>query len=393
MSHFGVLVVGGDPKKQLAPFHEFECTGLDDEYVQSIDQTADARREYESHKETRYQDPEGKLHDPWQDHFYRDFSAEERIKHGNPMGTGSGDGISWSSQEWKDGRGYRAKVHFVPEGWTEVTVPTSSVESFATFVEGWYGHKTVNHGAVPDVADEHKYGWVQLDENGQVVQVIDRTNPNKHWDWWQIGGRYNGFYKLKGEAMATAVGVVGAPGLNSMDEDYETPGPDRADQCRKRDIDFPAMEAESMQKAEERYNLFALVTRGCPPHKAWTEVQQAYATGATDADGEPVVNWEPARKEYDAQPAVKALRANKETFWFNPDEFLIGREGYIDRGRRNSGVLYAVVKDGQWYERGSMGWWGMSSNEKNLVDWQNEFYELVQGLPDDTLLTVVDCHI
>jgi hypothetical protein len=40
MSHFAVTVIGEEPEKQLAPYHEFECTGVDNEYVQSIDEEA-----------------------------------------------------------------------------------------------------------------------------------------------------------------------------------------------------------------------------------------------------------------------------------------------------------------------------------------------------------------
>lgn len=40
MSHFTVLVAGDDPSHELAPFHEFECTGLNDEFVQDVDHTA-----------------------------------------------------------------------------------------------------------------------------------------------------------------------------------------------------------------------------------------------------------------------------------------------------------------------------------------------------------------
>jgi hypothetical protein len=32
MSHFTVMVIGNDVDEQLAPFHEFECTGQDDQY-------------------------------------------------------------------------------------------------------------------------------------------------------------------------------------------------------------------------------------------------------------------------------------------------------------------------------------------------------------------------
>lgn len=37
MSHFNVLVIGDDPEAQLAPYHEFECTGRDDKYIQDVE--------------------------------------------------------------------------------------------------------------------------------------------------------------------------------------------------------------------------------------------------------------------------------------------------------------------------------------------------------------------
>lgn len=54
---------------------------------------------------------------------------------------------------------------------------------------------------------------------------------------------------------------------------------------------------------------------------------------------------------------------------------------------------FAVVKDGQWYERGEMGWWAMVSNEKSEDEWEAEFKKLLDGLPDDTLISIYDCHI
>jgi hypothetical protein len=45
MSHFVVLVIGEDPTAQLAPFHEFECTGQDDQFVQTLDRTEEVRKD------------------------------------------------------------------------------------------------------------------------------------------------------------------------------------------------------------------------------------------------------------------------------------------------------------------------------------------------------------
>lgn len=58
-------------------------------------------------------------------------------------------------------------------------------------------------------------------------------------------------------------------------------------------------------------------------------------------------------------------------------------------------TMWAVVKDGKWYEKGEMGWWGMSSETPDeCVSWEEGFYDhFIKDLPDDTLLTVVDCHI
>ena len=106
MSHFTVLVVGGDPEKQLAPFHEFECTGDDNEFIQEVDQTEEALAAYERGTERRMKDPQGNLHDPYtkegdaNPQFYRDPTPEEEKEHGSMMGSGAGGNISWTSKDW-----------------------------------------------------------------------------------------------------------------------------------------------------------------------------------------------------------------------------------------------------------------------------------------------------
>jgi hypothetical protein len=42
-----------------------------------------------------------------------------------------------------------------------------------------------------------------------------------------------------------------------------------------------------------------------------------------------------------------------------------------------------------------MGWWAMSSETNDeAVDWEMNFFDrFIKDLPEDTLLTVVDCHI
>ena len=61
MSHFTVMVIGDNVDEQMAPYHEFECTGDDNEYVQDIDRTEEARKEYEKDTTTMVKSPSGKI--------------------------------------------------------------------------------------------------------------------------------------------------------------------------------------------------------------------------------------------------------------------------------------------------------------------------------------------
>lgn len=52
-----------------------------------------------------------------------------------------------------------------------------------------------------------------------------------------------------------------------------------------------------------------------------------------------------------------------------------------------------VDLNGNWHEKGEMGWWGMASNEKEEDIWEKEFREYLNSIPKNTLLTVIDFHI
>ena len=168
MSHFTVLVIGPDHERQLAPYHEFECTGEDDEFVQDVDVTEETRE-------------------------------------------------SWEEQKQRDG---------------------NTVRNFAEFASDWQGATIALGKSAIDLSGEHKYGYT-LVEDGEVVEVVRRTNPNKKWDWYVVGGRWQGFFRVKAHSMAGALGVQGVPAM--LDPSYEVPGPDRADVCFKADLDVEGM--------------------------------------------------------------------------------------------------------------------------------------------------------
>ena len=145
MSHFTVMVIGPDYKGQLQPFHEFECTGEDDQYVQEIDKTDEAREEYQKATSNVYRTPTGELCSQFDEKgeykklFLREPTPEEQQKIGHFGGYGSVGHYRYTSRDFNDGRGYRSMIVEPPEGYVEVEVPTSQVESFADWAKGWYG--------------------------------------------------------------------------------------------------------------------------------------------------------------------------------------------------------------------------------------------------------------
>ena len=52
-----------------------------------------------------------------------------------------------------------------------------------------------------------------------------------------------------------------------------------------------------------------------------------------------------------------------------------------------------VTEDGEWHERGKMGWWGLSTGDLDKDVWVNEFKEYLETVPGDTLVTAIDFHI
>jgi hypothetical protein len=301
MSHFTVLVIGQVNKtleQQLQPFHEFECTGDNDKYVQEIDVTEEAR------------------------------------EHGLD----------------------------------------------------WFGYDAVTDESLVDRNGDHKYGYAIVDKDGKLVKAVTRTNPNAKWDWWQIGGRWSGLFKLK-------PGAAGELGNRSLLDR----GPDNrsgyADIARKCDIDFAAMRDEAGVEAGKRWDVIHEV---CGAHMGtlipWKKMRDEVHPG----------NIEAARAAYAEQEAIrvrgeacKHLEDSEKQFliWADLDEYQCSREVYVQRARNSACATFAIVKDGQWYERGSMGWWGMVSDEQDAEVWGEQFAKMLDELPDDTVLTVVDCHI
>jgi hypothetical protein len=321
MSHFTVLIIGPDIEKQLQPYHEYECTGIEDEYVVEVNKTEDVQ-EYLNEEIHYGLDSSGELN-----YHYRLESAEE-AGYGNIK------------------KGTRLE-YFKAKGLSTEEIDEDIIE--------YHGYKKVG--------DE----WFRF------------TNPNSQWDWWQVGGRWTGFFKLK-------EGKIGSLGKQSLVMPLKTE-PKTADVAYKGDIDFDYLRNKAEERATKEVDLVHEATKDTPEPHTWEEVLKMFKDHAK------------AREFYGKQPRIVAFKditkEHEDIFgWFSDyEDYNCSREVYIKRGRNSAFSTYAFVKDSQWFSKGKMGWWSMSSDETTQDEWDVRFNQLIDELPDDTVLTLVDAHI
>ena len=77
MSHFAVLVVGDDVESQLAPYHEFECDGIHDEYVQTVSNLDHLKMCYDSYCEHNKDEKKMSFEE-----YVQENHSEDRIQQG-----------------------------------------------------------------------------------------------------------------------------------------------------------------------------------------------------------------------------------------------------------------------------------------------------------------------
>lgn len=279
MSHFTVLVIGDNPEEQLQPFHEYECTGIKDEYV---------------------------------------------IFHAKPI-----DELNNEYEKHKD-----------------------DYNSFEEFLQDWHGY--------------------EMNENGQWGRW---TNPNAKWDWYLLGGRWAGFFRLKPGKYGTQGHHRAKDFAKITGEIVEDLPITKVDQCLKGNIDVEAMRLETKSEALLTYQKFIETLNGLPMPPRWDDFRASFNDDINEA-----------RSQYWANKSVSAL---SKAGFFDWEDLLNGEEAYIKYRTDSAISTFAVIKEGKWYEKGKMGW----SNAKEEDVWLLEFNKLFDSIPDDTLVSVYDCHI
>jgi len=353
MSHFTVLVLGDNPEEQLAPYCE-----QDKKYMKFVDKTKELEKEYKTKKTSEFYCSSGSS---WGMEITEDmYKKLSKTKIGDKFEYVVGK-IQFGNYFTK-GRCYRCyftqpekRERMKKSCWLKVVeiVQTEHPDPDVCF-EGKVKVERIAHPKNIPVNKKYKTLAKYAEEYNGYKKIRGKygyySNENAKWDWYQLGGRWTGFFRLK----PGAKGVVGNPSLvSSKRAEIGT-----TDQALKKHIDFDAMYEENLEKAIKSYEEFDDLYKKNPEeaaNKAYFEFGLYNISGSRDV--------------------------------FIPET----KEQYLNR--HASITTFAVLKDGKWYEKGEMGWWACVSNEKDPKDWNLEFKKLLDEIPDDTMLSLYDCHI
>jgi hypothetical protein len=233
--------------------------------------------------------------------------------------------------------------------------------SFAEWVVQRYCVNKLNPGAEPDFHKKHRWGWMRLNETGEVTELVRRTIPG-------------GFFFIFLGTCRNLLLKLGAVGWN-IDSSYlvteVTAG--YADSTRFADIDFSAMRQKAINHLQKRWDAVHRISAG----DTWipfTEIRMKYPTTETyDSEIE-----DAASQEWFNQPTIQKLYQAHCTNDYTHDGLdlmLLPRTGFVQHFSKDSVLHYGyIIRNGE-----------LLTNPDEA--------DLLAGLDDNALLTmaVVKC--
>lgn len=352
MSHFTVLVPATDEsdlERKLIPYYEYGCSVEFDRKVKPYlvfeDVESEYREKYETEKVDRVQMEDGEIVTPWDDRFK------------------VGGSIGWGSNS-----------HRVPGNLKRIEVPVKELyKTFELFIEDYAGYRLD-----PEIK---KYGSYR--------------NPNAKWDWYSVGGRWTGLLHLKPGKQ----GENGRPGLmTEANTDSK-----RCDVALAGDVDWFAVEEKYINNRLNEYHDRQNFINAASDLKDIPDSIYQKAIDLFVGDKSPrgdqarsifktlerCLQWEYA--EY------LAKKEDPKTYWFDDweeiERFLMTEEEFSATITSVAQTYAFIDLEGNWNQRGQMGWFGCSDESKGTQDYDSAWWEFVKSIPSDQYVFIVDCHI
>ena len=330
MSHYTMLVAAkdtGELSEKLLPYYEYGC-GEYDELVKPYLVFKDCTEEI--------------------DESYEDTIERVVVIDGNenPRLVSKYDGMF--RIPYKRGDDICSMSHEIPKELSVIDVPHKALyKSKDDFVTEWHGYEYNKELGV--------YGYWH--------------NPNKKWDWYVVGGRWEGLLLLKDGSGTTNQALAG-------DIDWE--------RIRNKKIDDIWINWK--EYLSNAYLPYILWYTGVG--KIWEaaygillKINRKFALKTKE------IFWKVSRK-------LKRGKSGKE--FKDPDWDLgieLGELPWDTIRRRTASYTWGIVtRDGEWLKKATMGWFGMSHGNQG-----RKFYKAchkeIKSFDDDQMVYVVDCHI
>lgn len=256
MGHETILVIGDNFRDQLEKYQSAEYAPPMSRHFFVVNILEDAEKYYATDTTCFLQHVDGSLHDPWDAQFWR------------PVNGG--------------------KQQYVPTGFSKISIPVKERMSFVDWVKKTYGYRILLEGQDPDIFGEHQGGWVRVNANGQICEMIERTIPGGFLDWFEST---DDIFKLK----LGAYGIV----IDGENEASATNG--FAGSAKKSEIDFDAMREVIRTCAAERWDR-AAAAAGSQSWDSFQVIWKRYENQKYSHE----LHYTAAR-EWAEQPAVKAI--------------------------------------------------------------------------------------
>jgi len=432
MSHFTVMVIGNNPEEQLAKYQENNCGDCPKEYLEFMDKAVEYEDEYENGSREMIL-IDGEYFYPWDSKFQVEITEEEYKKaKENKEKYLSEESNILSGGERKY---YRNRVY--PKEAKEVKVPHK--ERFETIEEylenqgydkddltGKYGywenpnakwdwyqlggrwtgmlklkdpeliHDEIAESDYSRLMKEHECTKEQIDRRIQIMINPDLETREENSLNSTIQNQYGLDKKLEEIVkIKYSNGAVGSKGLMTPMAEFGW-----VDRAKVGDIDWQFMRDYDKRKALEKYDKLTKLYGGEIPkiEKPWSEFIKQVEAKELEIDE--------AREIYHSQDALKKSKELSEKHFKNEDkeirnlaiwhdlkDYQCTREEYGQRAYDNAIGTFAILMDGEWFEKGEMGWFGFSDTKIEPEVWAKQQGELIENLHESELVSIYDCHI
>lgn len=188
------------------------------------------------------------------------------------------------------------------------------------------------------------HDWYNFDEQDNQITTY---NPKSKWDWYSLGGRWEGTLKLKDGVKPIKESEKSWCNIDKVSEDGYT------DFAQVKDIDF----SPNMKDKKHLERFWDVNILGKP-----------LLSGEKEEDFYSFYNSNYYKNQY----------GSKKEYVRCQTEFM----------------TYALLYNGVWYEPSEMGWFGCTDANKNDYQQYREFFrKTINSLSPEDYIAVVDCHI